>query len=106
MNNQVTMNKFQKSIVKRANTLSKYGFEPRMTLAGNKFVAISIPVIRDGRKALHFMEYTKTSKTTVTAKCYYEFSDDKSEMVAPIPVDYKGQLHQIGNAKGIYKLNF
>ena len=99
-------NKFQNSIIKRAKTLSKHGFEPQMTLAGNKFVAMAIPVIREGRKALHFMEFTKTSKSTATAKCYYEFSDDRSTMVAPIPVEENGQMYQIGNDKGIYKLNF
>ena len=99
-------NKFQSSILKRANTLSKYGFQPQMTMAGTKFVAVAIPVIREGRKALHFMEYTKTSKTTASVKCYYEFSDDMSSMVAPLPVEYKGQLMQIGNQEGIYKLNY
>ena len=99
-------NKFQNSIIKRAKVLTKHGFQPQMTLAGEKFVAMAIPVVREGRKALHFMEFTKTSKSTISAKCYYEFTDDRSTMVAPIPVEDKGQLFQVGNDKGIYKINF
>ena len=99
-------NKFQNSIIKRANVLSKHGYHPRMTMAGNKFISMAIPVIREGRKALHYLDFTKTSKTTISAKCYYEFSDDRSTSIAPIPVEMEGKMHQVGNSEGIYKLTF
>jgi len=104
--NKVKFNKFQNAIIDRANTLSKHNFQPQMCFAGNNFASIVIPIIRDGRKGLHFMEFTKTSKSTISAKCYYEFSDDRSTIAAPIPVEYKDQMHQISNNIGIYKLNF
>ena len=99
-------NKFQNTIINRAKILTKHGFEPQMSFVGNKFVAMSISVFRYGRKAIHFIEFTKTSKSTSTAKSYYEFSDDRSSLVAPIPIEKNGRLFQIKNDSGIYKLHF
>ena len=106
MKSQIKFNKFQKTIIKRANVLAKHNFEPRLTFAGAKHVLISLPVIRENRKALHFIEFTKTSKSTAVAKSYYEFTDDNTTIAAPIPVEKNNTLLQIKNTDGVYKLNF
>jgi len=106
MKSQIKFNKFQKTIIKRANVLAKHNFEPQITFFDDKHALISFSVIRENRNALHFIKFTKTSKSTAVAKSYYEFTDDNTTIAAPIPVEKNNILLQIKNTDGVYKLNF